>query len=152
MKIVLLLLIPTLIASKAVAEIYKWLDHNGNIVYSQSPPPADASSLKTPEINNSSGENEAAGKRVEEIINSEKEARSRREARQQQKRDARVKTARQKQLQQSCRQLRKNLEVMKSQGRVYIEESGANNRFLNEKQLSQKTREAEATIKKHCTE
>jgi len=152
MKIVLLLLILTLIGSQAFAEIYKWLDHNGSIVYSQTPPPADASSLKTPEINYSSGENEAAGKRAGEIINSAKEARNRREARQQQKKDAREKTALQKQLQQNCRRLRKNLQTMKREGRLYIRESDGNDRFLNERERSQKMQEAEENIKKYCTE
>ncbi len=152
MKIVLLLLVLTLTGSQAVAEIYKWIDHNGNIVYSQTPPPADASSLKTPEITSSPDNGGTASKTVEEIISSEKEARSRREARQQQKKDARQKAARQKQLQQSCRQLRKNFETLKSEGRLYIRESDGNDRFLNERERSQKMQEAEENIKKHCTQ
>ena len=152
MKMLLFILFLTIISQDAAAEIYKWLDRNGNIVYSQSPPPVDANPLKTPEIAGPPDNNGAAGKRVEEIISGEKEARQKRLARRQQQKDARTKKSRNKQLQKNCHKLRENLKIMKSQGRVYIEESAENNRFLNKKELALKTREAEETIKKHCTE
>ena len=37
-----LLIIASLIATPAVAELYKWVDKNGRITYSDTPPPADA--------------------------------------------------------------------------------------------------------------
>ena len=151
MKIVILLFLP-LISLDAAAEIYKWLDRNGNIVYSQSPPPADASSLKTPEITSSPNIDGAAGKAVEEIIKSEKEARKRRETRQQQKREDQTTQAQNKQLQRSCQKLRDNLNTMKSNNHIYTEELDGSNRFLSKKELSQKILDAEQQIQNHCTE
>ena len=151
MKIVILLFLP-LISLDAAAEIYKWLDRNGNIVYSQSPPPADASSLKTPEITSSPDIDGTAGKAVEEIIKSEKEARKRRETRQQQKREDQTTQAQNKQLQRSCQKLRDNLNTMKSNNHIYTEELDGSNRFLSKKELSQKILDAEQQIQNHCTE
>lgn len=151
MKILFLLLL-TIISVDATAEIYKWIDRNGNIVYSQSPPPADANSLKAPEISSPPDNGGTADKAVEAIINSENEARNRRETRQQLKKDNQAKKARQKQMRQSCKKLRNNLETMKSKAHLYIEESDGNNRFLSEKELSQKILDAEQQIQNYCSE
>lgn len=150
MKMLLLILLSTIISSEAVAAIYKWLERNGGIVYSQSRPPAGVRPLKTPKISGSP-DSTAAIKAAEEIISSEKDARERRQARQQQKKNDRVTTSREKQLQQNCQKIRGNLDIMKSNARVYIKEADGNNRFLNEEELSQKRREAEEKIKQQCT-
>ena len=152
MKMLLLSLLLTLVSSEALTEIYKWLDPNGGIVYSQSRPPAGATSLKAPEIIYPSDDNGAARKVAEEIINSEKEARNKREARQQHKQDAPEKIAGQKEMQQSCKRSRKNLEIMESKGHIYIMDSGGNKRFLNPKELSLKTQEAREIINNYCPE
>jgi uncharacterized protein (DUF779 family) len=141
-----------LVSSETLAEIHKWLDRHGGIVYSQSRPPAGATTLKAPEIIYPPDDNGAASKALQEIINSEKEARNRRLARQQQNKDDQEKIAVQKEMQQSCKRSRKNLEVIKSKGHVYTMDSGGNKRFLNPKELSLKTQEAKEIINNYCPE
>lgn len=154
MKRVVPLLFLTIISPGAIAEIYKWLDRNGNTVYSQSPPPAGASPLTTPGVSSSSPDNGTTSKAVEEILNSDREAREKRRALQQQKRAHKAEEERHKQLRQSCERLRNNLATMKSKGgrRIYVEESGGKNRILSESELSKKMLDAEQKIQKYCTE
>lgn len=152
MKMLLLSLLLALVSSEALAEIYKWLDSHGGIVYSQSRPPANATSLKAPEIIYPPDDNGAASKAHQEIINSEKEARNKREGRQQQKQDTQENIAGQKEIQQSCKRSRKNLETMESKGHVYIKDPAGNKRFLSPKELSLKTQEAKEIINNYCPE
>ena len=44
-------LIPTFLSFNATAEMYKWVDENGNITYSDTPPVKEAEALRPPVLN-----------------------------------------------------------------------------------------------------
>ena len=152
MKILLLSLLLAIVSAEALAEIYKWIDRHGGIVYSQSRPPIGATSMKAPEIIYPPDDNGAANKAHQDIINSEQEARDKRQNRQLQKQDAQEKTAVQKEMQRNCKRSRKNLKTMERSGHVYIRDSAGAKRFLSPKELLLKTQEAKEIINNYCPE
>ena len=138
--------------SVCYGEIYKWVDENGKVHFSQTPPNNEAEKIDVnnrsetlPAINNnvdqtrSSVENQ---KRYSDYLEQERlERKEKREAKKQKKAELRTK----------CRNVRAELEDMNQGGIIYYElgEDGER-KFIEDKRVEAKKEELRNYLKRNC--
>jgi hypothetical protein len=131
------------------AKTYRWVDEEGNTVYSQSPPPSgDYKEVKIRKETPQSQQIEAAAKlKREQKQRSEARKQGEESAAQRERQESR-KAARN----QSCENARHNLEILKNPrlGRLMNEEG--NYEILEDERRETLIREAQAQVREFCSE
>ncbi|MEH6467033.1 MAG: DUF4124 domain-containing protein [Porticoccus sp.] len=141
----LLLLVPIL-APASFAEIYRWVDSNGKLHFSDQPPEGSAtaeevSSKMSPINRDSSAEETEKLQQVFQGETPEEQAFQNQQKAQQQRQYQNVKRA--------CQQAKYNLQVLK--GRVYFEDADGNEIIVTEEQREQRANQLAEEIRRHCT-
>jgi len=135
-------------SSLTSAGIYKWVDEQGNVHYSQQPPantsaqkmkvqhhaPRDVSSYKKPTLK----------KPGASADNSEKNAATTEPEKKPETR------AEKKRRLAACEQARRNLKYMSEVGRIREKDKDGNTVYLSQKQKEAKMKQARELISKHC--
>lgn len=137
----LLLLMPT-----SFAEIYRWVDSDGKLHFSDQPPEdstvsEEVSSKMSPINRDSSAEEIEKLQQVFQGETPEEQAFHQQQKAQQQRRDQNAERA--------CQQAKYNLQILK--GRVYFEDSDGNEIIVTEEQREQRANQLAEEIRRHCT-
>lgn len=140
-----LLLLAPILAPASFAEIYRWVDSNGKLHFSDQPPEGSASSEEvsskmSPINRDSSAEETQKLQQVFQGETPEEQAFQNQQKAQQQRQDQNVKRA--------CQQARYNLQVLK--GRVYFEDADGNEIIVTEEQREQRANQLAKEIRRHC--
>ncbi len=129
------------------AALYKWVNENGEVVYSDKPPPRNVETQKIKPPPRPSVNPEAAMQQLRDRANSFEERRQKRgEAEQEQKQAAAQAT----QKQQRCDKLREKLSFLTINNRVGEKNADGEVSLLNEDQRQQKISKTRALIQKDC--
>lgn len=142
MLALIILLLPL---QPAAAAVYKWVDDQGNVHYTQIPPPerkAQALSLPPPPPEDGAG----SGEMLKEEMEAFNERQQAREKRAQERRQAEDEAARRQAL---CEQARANLQTLTSRGQVRILE-GETTRMLSEEERQAEIAKARRQIEEFC--
>jgi len=132
------------------AEMYRWTDSDGNVVYSQSPPPDGRdSSIIAPPAAPPAGESEKARQRLQ--TQTEK-AKAQDEARMTANEEASEKRAAAAAMQEQCEVARKNLEMIQSRppNTLYSMDGGKDYRRFTPEEWDAKVKTYQDAIKKNC--
>tara|TARA_Y100000588_G_scaffold345622_1_gene393033 strand:- start:255 stop:638 length:384 start_codon:yes stop_codon:yes gene_type:complete len=126
--------------------MYKWVDEEGNVSYSDKPPPG----IESEEIKKQSYgvTDQEAQKKLEELTEKAET--------QQQERDIKTEVAaqqaeRSETIKKNCAIAQSNLELLTSQSRVTLKDAQGNEYFLSEEEKQSKTLDARANVDRYCT-
>jgi len=126
------------------AAAYKWNDVNGNIIYSQTPPPLGTPYELVDDASIAASSFGVAGtKDLEKRLNESQEARDERKA--QEKLIAESEQIKQ----DNCKQANTNLTALTSRGQVTIKENGLY-RKLTEEERQERIQQAKTNIEEYC--
>ena len=130
-----------------LAAMYKWVDEEGNVSYSDQPPP-DAN---TQEIEKKSYgiSDEESRDQLETLNEKAKAAKQERDIKgevvsQQAERDSTIK--------KNCEIAQANLELLTSQARVTLKDAQGNDYFLPDEDKQSKTLDARANVDRYCSD
>lgn len=141
LKILLLLSISLNTTFAVSAEVYKWIDQDGNTHYSDKKPHnTDSTSIK---IKNSKNKQQAKTEKSAKPLD-EKAARAA-QAQQAEVMDE----ARQKEIKEKCATIRANLKIIAETSRIRVVEDG-NTRYLSPEEIAAKKSRHEQQIKEFC--
>lgn len=140
----LLLLVP----ASAAAEIYKWIDEEGNVHYSQQRPPADAQPKSTETIKvNSGAASEADLKGLQrDIERSNKIFEDRAKQKEEQEQAAAEQAIRK----QNCEKVRLNLQKLQEVQRVFHTDEEGNRVRVGEEQRQADITRAQEQVEEWC--
>lgn len=138
------------------SSLYKWVDQNGNIVYSQTMPPAGAKVLQQPKIRGlrtppPPAANESEPTEVQPKGNSQSSSPVA-EAAPAAKPAGTLTEEQQKQYREYCDNLSKNLELLKQPKRVYVGTDDGGRHYLSDEEREEKIRSTEEKLATHCQE
>lgn len=129
----------------AAAQIYKWVDENGTITYTQMPPPAGTRILESPNIllvpsstsstKNTRGPDKKATSQPD--TNAETET-------------AAAMESRQKRIEKMCQTLRDNLKMLNLSRRVYTVDENGERHYISDEKRSTIRNETEEKIRENC--
>ena len=130
-----------------LAAMYKWVDEEGNVSYSDQPPPdANPQEIEKKSYGISDEESQEQLEELGEKANAAKQERDINAdvAAQQAERNATIK--------KNCEIARQNLELLTSQSRVTLEGEDGNPYFLTDEDKQSKTLDARAGVDRYCSE
>lgn len=150
------ILLPTLICvamaimyDEARADrIYKWVDRDGNTVYSQTPPPAGIQAERIRGAPPPPEDPEAAMKKLREraeAFNERRDERINKEQREQEEADTKQKQS------GICAKLKKDLQTLQTNTRIREVKEGKEPVVLGEEQRQAKIKSIQERIQKECT-
>ena len=148
---IIIAMLMSLTASTAWAagvKIYKWVDDNGSVIYSQTPPPkgTEAKKIKAPPpapvdpieaMNTLRKRAEAFGKRRDDRLENEQKDT---EASDQAKKQGDM-----------CSKLRKNLSDMQSSAQIQVKDEDGKIRIIGEEDRQQRIKSTKGRIQKECS-
>jgi hypothetical protein len=134
-----------LIANPASAKIYKWVDENGNVQFTQSPPPKGKAVEVKPRYNAVS--DEAAKSRLDALRSKDKTTRESDNLAEKEAVDGDAYEARKK---ENCTTARKNLKILNSSGQVQAKGSDGKPFYLNDDAKAKKLAQTNAQIAEFC--
>jgi len=153
MRLLILLVLPLLLflQTATASTLYKWVDANGNIVYSQTMPPPGAKVLQQPRIRglNRPAAPPAGSDEVPQQAQSETSAPTPSPAAQP---ASTLTEEQQEQYREYCQNLRKNLERLQQPKRVYVSTEDGGRQYLGDEEREEKIRTTTEKIDKHCQE
>lgn len=152
MRQIIILALPVLLSlqTATASSLYKWVDANGNIVYSQTMPPPGAKVLQQPRI---SGLRTPAPPADTENAPQEAQPATGAATASTETRPARDLTEeQQEQYREYCENLRKNLELLKQPKRVYVSTEDGGRHYLGDEEREEKIRSTNEKISQHCQE
>lgn len=124
--------------SSALARVYKWVDDEGNVQYSQRPPsdrPAETIETRVPERPSTDQGDKAAD--AEEGNGTAAEGEQ-------------VAMDREAQNKRNCEIARRNAELLEAGARVQVRDSEGNAQVLDEEQMAQKLKESRRQMELFC--
>lgn len=133
----LVVLVSCLVSLNAVAEIYSWIDEDGNKHFGDEPPAEDARDVREEKYE---PHNIDSGYPPGIVVNPNTEA----EEREQSERDARV-AARKR---EDCQKARKKLRTLSRP--VIFKDDDGNQVYVSEKERAEMERNFRAKVEKHC--
>jgi hypothetical protein len=150
MRQIIILVLPVLLLlqTATASTLYKWVDDNGNIVYSQTMPPPGAKVLQQPRIRGlhtpaTPAESETPPSQAQTATGaptSSPEAQPARDLSEEQ----------QEQYRDYCNNLRKNLELLKQPKRVYVSTEDGGRHYLGDEEREEKIGTTNEKISEHC--
>jgi len=144
-RITLLLALSVTLPTAAHGEMYKWVDDEGNVQYSQNPPPGSkaAEVVKPPPKVDTEGATQA-------LSEQEAQFKGRQEAAGKEAEEAEKTAAEAAQKKQACESARKNLERLQNAQRIFKKDAAGNRSRVSEEERQQSIKKAEESIKKNC--
>ncbi|NIR30766.1 MAG: DUF4124 domain-containing protein [Gammaproteobacteria bacterium] len=136
--VVTLLAVALAAPSSALARVYKWVDDEGNVQYSQSPPsdrPAETIETRVPTRPSTDEGNEGKEPDAEAGDGAEQ-----------------VAMDRQAQKQRNCEIARENAKLLEAGVRVQVRDGEGNPQMLDEEQMAQKLEESRRQIELFCND
>jgi hypothetical protein len=131
----------------AAATIYKWIDENGQTVYSETPPPPGVERMR---IKGASPPAEDPDEVMKKLRGQVQTVEQRRDDQNKTETDARADAERQKQIKENCEILRKNLAVLSSGRRIGEPQGDGNLAYLDEEQRAARLKETQDRINEEC--
>ena len=135
----------SLISTSVFAGIYKWTATDGEIIYSQTPPPSgvDFEYVENPAESTDSTSSRQSLEKIQNQLDESKAARDKKAVEQE-------RVAESNQIkQENCQQAKQNLTSLTSRGQVTVKE-GDLYRKLNEEERQAKIKETENAIQEYC--
>ena len=147
LKVVTVLIVANMVTLSANAAIYKWVDENGQTVYSETPPPrgTQASRLKKQAAPSTDPQ-----KAMEELRTRAEEFSKRRDEKVQGKEDVAKKDDQAKAQQERCKQLKTNLEALSSGQRIRETKPDGESAYLDDTQKQARLKSTQESISKEC--
>ena len=154
LKIIIGLLVFLSVQTATASTLYKWVDDNGNIVYSQTMPPHGAKVLQQPRISGlrrppppaTDAENaESVPQEAETAGDTTPPSPGTQPA-------ENPATEQQERLSEYCENLRKNLERLKMPKRVYVSTDDGGRHYLSDEEREEKILSTDEKISTYCQE
>ena len=133
------------LAPAAGATMYKWVDADGNVVYSDKPPPdGNAEEVKRHATGTTDEEAEATLEALTDKADAEREDREIKNeiASDQAERGDIIK--------KNCEIARKNKSLLETPARVTLQDAEGNDYFLDEQERTEKLKDATAQVERYC--
>jgi len=149
-KIAAMVLALAACAASVQAQVFKWVDKDGKVQYSDQPPPPDASKSALQKVISTSTPDAPSGKAAEKAPDKGKEFEKRRSesAEKQKKGDEAAKLGRQKQ--ESCDDARANLKSLEAGGRLSKADASGERYFLDDDQRQKEIARAQDVMADSC--
>ncbi len=137
-----------LLAATAVSadQVYRWVDKNGNVHYSQTPPPASQVQVTKANIN-APPPDAAAAKDAQNLVQQMKQRQQQEEMSKQQ---AQIEAQKQAQKQARCNDMMSQLQLLKQYGRVVHIDAKGNRTYLTDQQHQQEEQQLQNRINSEC--
>ena len=136
-----------LITNPASAKIYKWVDENGNVQFSQSPPPKGKGKAVEVKPRYNPVSDEAAKSRLDAMRSRDKNTRENENLAEKETADGAAYEARKK---ENCTTARKNLKILNSAGQVQAKGSDGKPFYLDDDAKAKKLEQTNAQIAEFC--
>ena len=146
MRETMLALVLALTTQAVAAEVYRWIDDAGNTVYSQIPP-RDGRPVNVPRPAARPAEPAQAQKQLRDL---QQRLEDSREDRQLATESLKKQQEKQKIKDENCRKARKNLAILRQQGRPRIRQPDGSYRRYTASETAQKIAEQERVIERDC--
>ncbi|MGH7239661.1 MAG: DUF4124 domain-containing protein [Candidatus Saccharimonadales bacterium] len=146
MKFIITILLCAFVTAAFAQQVYKWVDKDGHVHYSQTPPKDKSDHAKsidvTPQASDPTGVQDAQN------LEQQMQARDKQATTTQQKADA---AARKKALmQQRCNALRSELQMLKQVGPVATVDASGKRTYMTDAQHTQKEQQLQSEINQDC--
>lgn len=141
-----------LLASPAMAQIYKWTDEKGVTHYSADPPPANASNASQVKVQTRlPSDSEAATQNLEkQRAESRKAAEAGKSSKAEDKKSAVPAKQPPEQYAERCKSLRGNLKTIQENARIRLTDEKGETRMLSEEEKQAKLDDTQRQIKAFC--
>ena len=138
-----------LLAAPAQAKLYKWVDENGNVTYSERKPPQGGADREVEEIKlrPSTISDEDARERLDVLTGRAAGARKKRDEQESQVTAAQE---REQRIAKNCEIARENLEILQTNARVKTQAEDGSSYYLGEDQISARLEQARTNIDRYC--
>ncbi len=145
-----LLILLALASTNAFAEINKWVDDQGQVHYSDQPPPSDAQSktLRTTDENPDSTSGGTAENKT--FVEREAELKKEKAEKQSAADKSAQKQAAEDTLKANCLSAQENLRSLQSGARIMQIDDKGERSYLNDTQLQQRIENAQQNVSKYC--
>jgi hypothetical protein len=135
------------VTTAGAAKVYKWVDAQGNVQDTQTPPPPGAAKAEEIQTRHSPVSAEAARKQLEELSGRSDQLRQNREL---VARDGEAASEQDAQRDKNCEIARSNMEVLTTSPRVQANDSSGNAFYLTDEVKQQKIAETQRQIDEFC--
>lgn len=143
MKRLVLLACALAFSAGAPAQLYKWVDKDGRVTYSDQPPP----SVQSKQINVNTGLPTAASRSA---LERDKELEKGRQAAKEKAKTAEEEGKRAEVERENCRRARANLASLASDGRVAMYDEKGERTILDDAQLAAERAKAQKAVDEYC--
>lgn len=148
MRILTLALAVSVLPAVALAAVYKWTDSEGNVHYTQTPPPDQKA--ETVETHTGVSADEAK-QNLEALKQKAGDKGAGEQAAPEQTEEQKKVAMEQEELRKkNCEVARQNLQVLQGGGRVQVKDEGGNTVLLDDAAMKAKLEESRAYIKENC--
>lgn len=132
----------------AHAKLYKWVDENGNVTYSQQPPPAaQGAKVQSMELRGYKSADPEAGEKLDAL---KERAESAREDREFAKTESQAAAERKERLAENCKIARQNVRLLKSSARIQDKTEDGQTVYLDDAGVAAKLKQAEKQVEDYC--
>ena len=137
-----------LVITPVQAKLYKWVDENGNVTYSQQKPPAEqGAKVQSLELKGYQSADPEAGEKLDAL---KEKADSAREDREFAKSESQAAADRKARLAENCKIARQNVRILKSSARVQDKTEDGQTVYLDNAGVAAKLKQAEQQVKDYC--
>ena len=147
MKIIIASLLFLLMTAAVADQVYRWVDKDGHVHYSQTPPAATAVHAQSLDV--TAPPPDAVG--VQNAQNLVQQMQARNQQTENAKQQAQEQAQRQAQQQQRCNELRAQLQILQQVGTVATVDAQGNRTYWSDAQHSQKEQQLQQEINKECS-
>lgn len=130
----------------AAGSLYKWVDENGVVQYTQYPPPKGQTEI----IKTKPAPSSAAGAKRQGLSDLVDSADKTQEQKQSAQATAAETKAKKEQRAKDCQNLQRNLQIMKNSGRVAQTQTDGSRKMLSTEEHTSKIKSYESLITKNC--
>ena len=146
LKFVALALAGLVMAAPVQAKLYKWIDENGNVTYSQQKPPPGREA-KTIELKGIESPDPDAGNKLDALKDRAETVRKDREFAEN---ESQAGKARENRLKENCKIARENVRILKTAARVQDKGEDGQAVYLDDSGKQAKLAQAEQQVKDYC--
>ena len=146
MKTIITILLCMFMSAAFAQQVYKWVDKDGHVHYSQMPPANKSDHAKSIDVTPQASD--PAGVAAAQNLEQQMQARDKQAATEQQQADA---AARKKaQQQQRCAALKEELQILEQSGPVATVDASGKRTYLSDAQHTQKEQQLQSVINQQC--
>lgn len=135
--------LPTLASA---ADVYKWVDENGNVHFGDRPPQGQSEQIQV----RPDKPNVESQQRVQRLIESQEARQERRQQEEQAHQEQAAQHAAAERQASYCKQLRKNLETLKIGGRVYEARANGERHYFSSEEMAAEIQRLESSLAERC--